>query len=72
MSDTLEEFAPNCLRCSVKLEKVMNMPIRTGGTTGFWTNVMESSEEILTLEVYRCPKCRKVEFFDLDESLPKS
>lgn len=70
MSEQQEKSSLDCLRCSIALEKVMNMPVRTGGTTGFWTNVMESSEKILTFEIFRCPRCKKVEFFDLDESLP--
>lgn len=72
MSEIRESLFPKCLRCGIELKKIINMPVRTGGTTGFWTNVMESSEEILRLEVFRCPGCRKLEFFDLDESLPNS
>jgi hypothetical protein len=29
------------------------------------------TEGVLPLDVYRCPKCRRVEFFDLDLSLPE-
>lgn len=72
MSEIQEAFYPKCLRCDSEMKKIMNMPVRTGGTTRFWTNVMETAEEILTLEVFRCPRCRKLEFFDLDESLPNS
>ena len=25
---------------------------------------------VFAFDVYRCPACRRVEFFDLDESLP--
>ncbi|MEI6739572.1 MAG: hypothetical protein WCK74_04590 [Gemmatimonadaceae bacterium] len=28
------------------------------------------NEALFPLDVYRCPKCKRVEFFDLDESLP--
>lgn len=72
MGEIQQTNAPHCLRCDLELKKIMNMPVRTGGTTGFWTNTMESTEEILTFEVFRCPGCRKLEFFDLDESLPNS
>lgn len=72
MAEIQENFYPKCVRCDKEMSKVMNMPIRTGGTTGFFANWAELSEQILTLEVFRCPSCRKVEFFDLDESLPQS
>ena len=72
MGEMQKTSAPNCLRCDLELKKIMNMPIRTGGVTGFFANFGEMSEQILTLEVFRCPSCRKLEFFDLDESLPNS
>ena len=63
---------PKCLRCGVELENLMKMPVRAGGIAGFFSGFGESSEKILTLDVFRCPQCRKLEFFDLDESLPNS
>lgn len=70
LSEIMEN--PKCWRCDVELINLMKMPIRTGGITGFFSGFGESSEKILTLDVFRCPRCRKLEFFDLDESLPKS
>lgn len=63
---------PKCLRCNVELKNLMKMPVRVGGITGFFSGFGESSEKILTLDVFRCTNCRKLEFFDLDESLPNS
>lgn len=28
------------------------------------------TEGVFPLDVFRCPRCKRVEFFDLDESLP--
>lgn len=72
MAEIQENFYPKCLRCDKKLRKIMDMPIRTGGIGGIFAGWGEMTEEVLTLEVFRCPSCRKVEFFDLDESLPQS
>lgn len=65
-TDTLK-----CLRCNVPMRQIMEMNIRTGGTTGFFANWGEMSETILTLDTFRCPRCRTLEFFDLDASLPE-
>ena len=50
------------------------IPIRTGGTTGGWHLLFgewaDMSERVMPLDVYRCAGCRRVEFFDLDLSLP--
>ena len=63
---------PNCLRCNVVLQPLMKMPIRAGGTMGFFSGWGQMDERILILDTYRCPRCHKLEFFDLDLSLPKS
>ncbi|MCU0239028.1 MAG: hypothetical protein MUC29_06265 [Pyrinomonadaceae bacterium] len=48
--------------------------MRTGGSTGatlfFLDSYAEMSERIIYFDTYRCPNCRKLEFFDLDNSLP--
>ena len=38
-------------------------------TLGEWADV---GEKIWRLDVYRCSSCKRVEFFDLDLSLPQS
>ncbi|HVX41963.1 MAG TPA: hypothetical protein VHB25_20545 [Gemmatimonadaceae bacterium] len=51
------------------------MPIRVGGTSGGWHLLLgewaDMSEGVFPLDVYRCPRCKRIEFFDLDESLPE-
>jgi len=50
------------------------VPIRVGGTFGGWHllfgELADASEGLFPLDVYRCPQCKRVEFFDLEESLP--
>jgi hypothetical protein len=51
------------------------LPIRAGGTTGGWHLLLgewaDIREGVFPLDVYRCPQCRRVEFYDMDESLPE-
>lgn len=61
---------PECVRCRVPMQPIMQMPVRTGGITGFFSEWGEWNERLLILDTYRCPNCRKLEFFDLDASLP--
>jgi hypothetical protein len=56
------------------METLGQLPLRTGGVTGGWHMVFgelaESGEGILKLDVFRCRQCRRVEFYDLDLSIP--
>jgi hypothetical protein len=70
INQTTRDGVPVCLRCNIDMEPLMQMPVRVGGSTGFFANWGEMSERILTLDTFRCPRCRKLEFFDLDQSLP--
>jgi phage FluMu protein Com len=45
-----------CGSCKIPMESLGQIPIRTEG--------------IMHLDVYRCPRCKRVEMFDLDLSLP--
>ena len=63
-----------CAACKSEMDSLGQLPIRVGGTTGIrhlllgnWADMRES---ILPLDVYRCGTCKRVEFFDLDLSLP--
>jgi hypothetical protein len=51
------------------------LPIRTGGTSGGWHLLLgewaDMTENVLPLDVFRCSPCKRVEFFDLDLSLPE-
>lgn len=63
-----------CATCKITMEPLGQVPIRVGGTSGGWHlllgNWADVTEGVLPLEVYRCAKCKRVEFFDLDLSLP--
>ena len=63
-----------CPACRTEMDSLGQLPIRVGGTTGGWHlllgNWADMRESILPLDVYRCSTCKRVEFFDLDLSLP--
>ncbi|HEX8674787.1 MAG TPA: hypothetical protein VF710_23005 [Longimicrobium sp.] len=63
-----------CSGCGSRMEPLGQLPLRTGGVTGGWHMVFgemaDAGEEILKLDVYRCGECKRVEFFDLDLSIP--
>jgi hypothetical protein len=65
---------PKCLRCNIYMQPIAQLPMRTGGSTGatlfFLNSYAEMDERIIYFDTYRCPNCRKLEFFDLDNSLP--
>ena len=63
-----------CSTCKSEMDSLGQLPIRVGGTTGVrhlllgnWADVKES---LMPLDVFRCARCKRVEFFDLDLSLP--
>lgn len=64
-----------CYACQSKMQSLGQLPIRTGGVKGAWHLLLgdwaDVAEGILPLDVYRCPQCKRVEFFDLDLSLPE-
>jgi hypothetical protein len=55
----------NCLRCDEPLELIGVEEFRVGGTTGGWKlmfgELAELGEGMLEMEVFCCPRCRKVE-----------
>jgi hypothetical protein len=63
-----------CGSCKIPMESLGQVPIRTGGVSGGWHllfgNVADVTEGVMHLDVYRCPRCKRVEMFDLDLSLP--
>jgi hypothetical protein len=64
---------PPCLMCKTPMQPLMQMPVRVGGPhSGFvlFRELQEMEERVLVLDTYRCPKCRRLEFFDGDMSLP--
>jgi len=63
-----------CPACKSEMDSLGQLPIRVGGTTGvrhlLLGNWADLKEGLLPLDVYRCGTCKRVEFFDLDLSLP--
>jgi hypothetical protein len=57
------------------MQSLGRIPIRTGGTSGGWHLLLgewaDAGEGLFSLDVYRCSTCKRIEFFDLDESLPE-
>jgi hypothetical protein len=55
----------NCLRCGQALELMGIEQFRVGGSSGGWKllfgELAELGEDMLELEVFACPYCRKVE-----------
>jgi len=71
MADSTVDFAElKCLRCQEKMTFIGQLPLRTGGVSGFWSQYGEPFEKIVELYTYRCSNCGKVEFYDLDMKLP--
>ena len=63
-----------CPSCKTEMQSLGQLPIRIGGTTGGWHllfgELADMSEGVFPLDAYRCNGCKRVEFFDLDASLP--
>lgn len=56
-----------CSNCQTPMALVGEEDLRVGGTTGFGGmllgNFNQMSEHILSLEMYRCETCGKVDFY---------
>ena len=63
-----------CSACGTSMESLGQIPIRVGGTSGMWHLLLgeaaDMTEGVFPLDVYRCSRCKRVELFDLDLSLP--
>jgi hypothetical protein len=57
------------------MQSLGELSIRVGGLSGGWHLLFGdwagASEDLLPLDVYRCPGCKRVEFFDLENRLSK-
>lgn len=64
----------DCSTCKAPMQSLGQIPIRAGGTAGAWHLLLgewaDVAEGVFPLDVYRCSLCKRVEFFDLDLSLP--
>lgn len=63
-----------CRSCKVEMRSLGQVPLRVGGASGGWHLIFgelaDAAESVWPLDVYRCDSCKRVEFFDLDLSLP--
>ena len=63
-----------CSVCKASMQSLGQVPVRVGGTSGGWHLLLgewaDMTERVFPLDVYRCQGCKRVEFFDLDLSLP--
>ena len=66
---------PNCPNCKVELRGLGQLPIRIGGVNPGWHfflgELADLGEKIKPLDLYRCEKCGRLEFYDHDFSLPE-
>jgi len=64
----------DCATCKTPMLFLGQLPIRVGGTSGGWhflsAGLADIGEDVLPLDVYRCGRCKRLEFFDLDLSIP--
>jgi hypothetical protein len=72
MENTVE---PRCPLCKLGLRPLGQLPVRIGGTTRGWHfflgELADLGEKIAPLDLYRCEKCGRLEFYDHDFSLPE-
>jgi hypothetical protein len=63
-----------CSTCNTPMQSLGQIPVRVRGTSGGWHLLLgewaDATEGVMPLDVYRCRQCKRVEFFDLDLSLP--
>jgi DNA-directed RNA polymerase subunit RPC12/RpoP len=59
------ETSVRCLRCDVELRDLGPAEFRVGGTSGGWKLFFgewaELGEDMVTLDLLACPRCRHVE-----------
>jgi hypothetical protein len=73
--DAVNRRLPICLLCGTPMQPLMQMDVRTGGSQGFhsaFSLTSEMTQKTLNLDTYRCPNCTRLQFFDLDSSLPNT
>lgn len=63
----IQQNVPKCLRCNLPMQPIAQIPIKTVKN---YTGDSYSGQKILVFDTFRCSNCRKLEFFDLDTSLP--
>jgi hypothetical protein len=57
------------------MQSLGQISIRVGGISGGWHLLFgawaDAIQDLLPLDVYRCSRCKRVEFFDLENRLSK-
>jgi len=65
---------PSCPNCKVGLRPLGQLPVRVGGANPGWHfflgELADLGETVKPLDLYRCEKCGRLEFYDHDFSLP--
>ena len=68
-----QRIVPQCPLCRVQLQSLGQVPVRIGGASGGWGLIFGSladiGENVMPLDLYRCPQCSRLEFYDHDFSL---
>ena len=66
---------PECNTCKKLLNSMGQIGLRTGGMSGtasfLFGNWADINEKVIYFDIYRCDNCGRLEFFDLDKSLPR-
>lgn len=61
------QVVKKCYSCNIEMQFAQKVPFRIKGTPGMWKLLFgewaELGEEILSLDVYVCPKCGEVRLF---------
>lgn len=62
-----EKEVKKCYSCSVEMQFAQKVPFRIKGTRGIWKLMFgewaELGEEMLSFDVYLCPKCGHIKMF---------
>jgi len=70
-----EKEIKTCHSCHITMQFAQKVPFRIKGTPGYWKLLVgewaELGEEMLSLDVYVCPKCGEVRLFS-DEKAKQS
>ena len=68
-----ESEIKKCYSCNVEMQFAQKVPFRIKGTPGMWKLLFgewaELGEEMLSLDVYVCPKCGEIRLFADEKSM---
>jgi rubrerythrin len=58
----------DCLRCGAKMELMLRDSIQLGETGLLFRDLSHLLSGSLSVDIYVCPECRRLEFFSSDEA----